>query len=299
MFQFPAGRDPNQFEFEFDSTTQQGSYVIRDALGTSSRPRHGCWRSRPPPWCPDPRRSNGRCSDSGLFLYSTVAFNEPISPSAPVASTLGIKPLGQSTLRLLSVVDCAPPAPVAVIDAQPGLSSNPVNPASTKPTLVIRFRKGLTWMSPRSPPPRSGASPVTSGLFGRLSRPHDVNGDGRKDRLYFFRPSQTGLTCASRSVTIGGTLTVEGHGPAPTRSSRSAALEPAPFTDGEPRTALIVTGRDGRSTARMFLAVDPGVDSVFALALLALQAERCAGEWVAGAQVLDIARRLGVTLEEN
>jgi hypothetical protein len=67
----------------------------------------------------------------------------------------------------------------------------------------------------------------------------------------------------------------------------------------EQEIELIVTGRDGGSTARVFLAFDPGVDSVVALALLALQAERRVGEWMAAAQVLDIARRLGVTLEEN
>jgi hypothetical protein len=39
-----------------------------------------------------------------------------------------------------------------------------------------------------------------------LSKPADLTGDGRKDRLYFFRPSQTGLTCTSTSVTIGGSL---------------------------------------------------------------------------------------------
>jgi hypothetical protein len=62
---------------------------------------------------------------------------------------------------------------------------------------------------------------------------------------------------------------------------------------------LVVHGRDGGPTARVFLAIDPGVDSVYALALLALQAERRVGEWMAAAQVMDIARRLGVTLGET
>ena len=62
---------------------------------------------------------------------------------------------------------------------------------------------------------------------------------------------------------------------------------------------LVVRGRDGGSTASVFLAFDPGVNSIVALALLALQAERRVGEWMAAAQVVDIARRLGVILEEN
>jgi hypothetical protein len=62
---------------------------------------------------------------------------------------------------------------------------------------------------------------------------------------------------------------------------------------------LVVEGRDGGPTATVFLAFDPGVNSIVALALLALKAERHVGELFAAAQVFDIARRLGVTLEEN
>lgn len=49
----------------------------------------------------------------------------------------------------------------------------------------------------------------------------------------------------------------------------------------------------------MILAFDPGVNSIVALALLALQAKRRVGELIAGAQVADIAGRPGVTLGEN
>lgn len=62
---------------------------------------------------------------------------------------------------------------------------------------------------------------------------------------------------------------------------------------------LVAVGRDGGPTASVLLGFDPGVDSIVALALLALKAERRVGEWMAAAQVADIARRLGVKLEEN
>ena len=55
------------------------------------------------------------------------------------------------------------------------------------------------------------ALPVKSGIFKALSTPVDLTGDGRKDRLYFFRPNQTGLTCSSTSVTIGGSLSSGAH----------------------------------------------------------------------------------------
>ncbi|MEX0985015.1 MAG: hypothetical protein WD096_08195 [Actinomycetota bacterium] len=62
---------------------------------------------------------------------------------------------------------------------------------------------------------------------------------------------------------------------------------------------LVVEGQYGGPVATVVLSFDPGVNSVVALALLALQAERRVGEWIAAAQVADIARRLGVTLGEN
>ena len=62
---------------------------------------------------------------------------------------------------------------------------------------------------------------------------------------------------------------------------------------------LVATGRDGGPTVSVFLAIDPGFDSVVALALLALQAERAVGERAAAARDADIAGRLGVTLEED
>ncbi len=62
---------------------------------------------------------------------------------------------------------------------------------------------------------------------------------------------------------------------------------------------LVVEGQDGGPTATVVLAFDPGVNSAMALALHALQAERRVGEWMAAAQLADIARRLGVTLGED
>ena len=142
-----------------------------------------------------------------LYIYSQVAFDKTISPAAPVGSTLGIKPLSGAALRLLNVVACTPTNVVASIDAQPGLSKNPVKISSTKPTLVILVKGSATLDVTKIATAKVGnASPVVSGVFSVLSKPADLTRDGRKDRLYFFRPSQTGLTCSSTSVTIGGTL---------------------------------------------------------------------------------------------
>ncbi len=136
-----------------------------------------------------------------------MPFDQTISPAAPVGSTLGIKPIGGASLRELTVVDCAPAPVQASIDAQPGLSSNPVAPSSGSPTLVILVKGSSTLdVTKIATATVGGASPVTSGVFGPLSKPADVNHDGLEDRLYFFRPNQTGLTCSSTSVTIAGSM---------------------------------------------------------------------------------------------
>ena len=157
---------------------------------------------------------------TGLYLYSKVAFNEPISPAAPVGSTLGIKPLGGASLRNLTVVDCTPPPRPGRVDrCAAGPVHQPGQPRIEKPTLVILVKGSATLNVTTITTAKVGtATPVTSGLFGSLSKPVDLNGDGRKDRLYFFRPAETGLTCASTSVKIGGSMAGRaGHGPGRTR----------------------------------------------------------------------------------
>ncbi len=212
VFEFPANHLPSDFHSAFDANGNV-IYVITDANGNiiESAPKVLTFTTAVRPLIPGGpvfQPFDEANPTDGLYLYSSVAFNEAVSPAAPVGSTLGIKPPGPSTLRLLNVVDCAPPPVVASVDAQPGLSVNVVNPASSKPTLVILVKGSATVdVTAIATAGVGGAAPVTTGLFGVLSKPADVNGDGRKDRLYFFRPNQTGLTCASTSVKIAGTLT--------------------------------------------------------------------------------------------
>ena len=119
-------------------------------------------------------------------------------------------PGGKAAVGVLIVGGCWTPPSYGVgsFDAQPGLSKNPVKISSTSPTLVILVKGSATLDVTKIATAKVGnASPVVSGVFSVLSKPADLTRDGRKDRLYFFRPSQTGLTCSSTSVTIGGTLT--------------------------------------------------------------------------------------------
>jgi len=149
-------------------------------------------------------------STSIMYVYSRVTFSQTIAPAAPVGSTVYIKPIGGASFLVLDVVDCAPAPPVSVtasIDAQPGISPNYVAPSSSGPTLAILVKGSATLDVTKISTARVGAAnPVSSGLFGFLSKPYDVDRDGKLDRLYFFRPNQTGLTCSSTSVVVAGTL---------------------------------------------------------------------------------------------
>ena len=210
VFQFPAGSLPSDFQF-IEGPNGVGSYVKVDGNGNviESAPRVLAFETAPRVIIPGGPLAQPEDFDPTqfLYIYSQVAFDQTISPAAPVGSTLGIKPLSGAALRVLNVVACTPTNVVASIDAQPGLSKNPVKISSTKPTLVILVKGSATLDVTKIATAKVGnASRVVSGVFSVLSKPADLTGDGRKDRLYFFRPSQTGLTCSSTSVTIGGTL---------------------------------------------------------------------------------------------
>ena len=211
VFQFPAGSLPSDYQFIEDPNTFEGSYVKVDGNGNviETVPRVLAFETAPRVIIPGGPLAQPEDFDPTqfLYIYSQVAFDQTISPAAPVGSTLGIKPLSGAALRVLNVVACTPTNVVASIDAQPGLSKNPVKISSTKPTLVILVKGSATLDVTKIVTAKVGnASPVVSGVFSVLSKPADLTRDGRKDRLYFFRPSQTGLTCSSTSVTIGGTL---------------------------------------------------------------------------------------------
>lgn len=213
VFQFPAGSTPSDFQFLEDPNTGVGSYVKFDGNGNviETAPRVLAFETAPRVIIPGGPLAQPEDFDPTqfLYIYSQVAFDKTISPAAPVGSTLGIKPLSGAALRVLNVVACTTPPTnvVASIDAQPGLSRNPVKISSTSPTLVILVKGSATLDVTKIATAKVGnASPVVSGVFSVLSKPADLTRDGRKDRLYFFRPSQTGLTCSSTSVTIGGTL---------------------------------------------------------------------------------------------
>lgn len=213
VFGFPAGSDPFAYQFLFDVGTGQGSYVRFDSNGdvVDTATRYA-FTTAPRVLIPGGPVFQPSEDDPnvGLYLYSSVAFDQAISPAAPVGSTLGMKPLGGASLRLLTVVDCTPPPSdvIASIDAQPWSSVNYVNPKSTWASLKILVKGSAAFnVSQIASAKAGGASPVTGGWYSVLSKPWDRNGDGYKDRIYVFRPSQTGLTCASTSVTIGGALT--------------------------------------------------------------------------------------------
>ena len=219
VFQFPPGANPQDYQAVFDST---GEVVLRyellDGGGNvvDTAPKVATFTTGNRTVIAGGPIEQPTDADPNVieYIYTSVPFTQPISPAAPVGATLAIKPTGGAALRLLTVVACTTPPTdvVASIDAQPGLSVNKVKVSSGLPTLVILVKGSATLDVTTISTAKVGpASPVTSGIFKLLSKPADLNGDGRKDRLYFFRPNATGLTCSSTSVTIAGTLTGGAH----------------------------------------------------------------------------------------
>jgi len=218
VFQFPPGADPQDYSAVFDST---GDVVLRYELvvgGTvvDIAPKVSTFTTGNRTVIAGGPIEQPTDADPSVieYIYTSVPFTDPISPAAPVGATLAIKPTGGAALRLLTVVACTTPPTdvVASIDAQPGLSVNKVKVSSGLPTLVILVKGSATFNVTQITSASVGAAlPVKSGIFKALSTPVDLTGDGRKDRLYFFRPNATGLTCSSTSVTIAGTLSGGAH----------------------------------------------------------------------------------------
>lgn len=214
VFQFPPGANPQDYNAVFDPNTGEVlRYELLDGGGNviDVAPKVSTFTTGNRTEIPGGPIEQPTEFDPTVieYIYTSVPFSQPISPAAPVGATLAIKPTGGAALRLLTVVACTttPPDVVASIDAQPGLSVNKVKVSSGLPTLVILVKGSATFNVTRITSAKVGpATPVKTGIYKALSTPVDLTGDGRKDRLYFFRPKNTGLTCSSTSVTIAGTL---------------------------------------------------------------------------------------------
>ncbi len=219
VFQFPPGANPQDYQAVFDVNTGEVlRYELLDGGGNviDTAPKVSTFTTGNRTVIAGGPIEQPTDADPTVieYIYTSVPFTQPISPAAPVGATLAIKPTGGAALRLLTVVACTTPPTdvVASIDAQPGLSVNKVKVSSGWPTLVILVKGSATFNVTQITSASVGAAlPVKSGIFKALSTPVDLTGDGRKDRLYFFRPNATGLTCSSTTVTIAGTLTGGAH----------------------------------------------------------------------------------------
>ena len=79
---------------------------------------------------------------SPLYIYTSVAFDEAVSPAAPVGSTLGIGVPGKVELRKLTVVDCTPPPPSYTFTGfgAPVDNGGVINVAKAGSAIPLKFR---------------------------------------------------------------------------------------------------------------------------------------------------------------
>jgi hypothetical protein len=166
-----------------------------DIVNFPSGPRHLLMPPQPiDPPSPPPEPSN--------YVFTAGSFTVALPSRVVAGSILGVKPSngGFEFLRL-TAVDCVR----ARIDVLPGVSPNYVVPAVRAPVLPVLVY-GSPTLHVRSVATASvrlgNAAP--SAVPAALTRPFDANHDGALDRVYFFSPAATGITCGQTTVTLVG-----------------------------------------------------------------------------------------------
>jgi hypothetical protein len=153
-------------------------------------------------------------TSDNLYFFSltdfTARFPTGAAQLAP-GDIVGVKPLaGGSTFIDLTVIDCTPPPVTARIDVLPGLRTNYVAPWLRAPVLPVLVY-GSPALSVRAIASVHLQDAAAASVPAILSRPFDANRDGNLDRVYFFSPAATGITCGQTSVTLTGQTTDGTH----------------------------------------------------------------------------------------
>ncbi|MGA8211570.1 MAG: hypothetical protein WB798_15635 [Nocardioidaceae bacterium] len=187
---------------------EAGQVYFEDPDGT----RHqatvvGRVTTRPRAVLATPVPANGNRDASDSFIFTTAPLSVPLRATAP-GNVLGLTPAGHGGGIFVTVtaIDCRVPIRRARVDVVPGSQRNTVHPTQTQELVPVRVFGGprlrvgrisqvhLGEAAPASVPPE----------LEPTLRPRDVNGDGRPDRLYYFRQGDTDIQCIDRDVRVTG-----------------------------------------------------------------------------------------------
>lgn len=203
VWKAPAGFD----SFNLASEDDSGVY-FEDTDGTR-HPAASVGRVTTPPRSVlrAPRPANGDSAVSDNFVFTSASISLPLRGVAP-GDVLGLRPAGHGGGIFVNVVamDCSLPVLKAKADVVPGSATNVLQPKKPEELVPVRVfgRSGLavrriTEVHLGQAPPASVPPELQPSM-----RPADVNGDGRLDRLYYFRQGDTDVMCDDTSVTLTG-----------------------------------------------------------------------------------------------
>jgi hypothetical protein len=204
VWKAPPGFDTFQGGREGDN----GEVYFEDPDGT----RHlatlvGSVTTRPLAVLPTPVPSEGNPNVSDNFVFATAPISVPLRGVVP-GNALGLRPAPEGGGIFVSVtaINCGLPVLTAKVDVLPGSQANTVHPESRDELVPVRIFGR----------PRLGVRKITAVHLGEAApatvpaalqpslRPRDVNGDGRLDRLYYFKQGDTDMQCIDTDVTVTG-----------------------------------------------------------------------------------------------
>jgi hypothetical protein len=163
--------------------------------------------TRPRTLLPAPLPSNGNPHVSDVFVFTTAPISIRLRGVAP-GNTLGLRPVHEQVEGFVSVtaMNCGLPVLTTQVDVLPGSQDNTVHPESRDELVPVRIFGR----------PRLDVRTITTVHLGEAApatvppelepslRPGDVNGDGRLDRLYYFRQGDTDMQCIDTDIQVTG-----------------------------------------------------------------------------------------------
>jgi hypothetical protein len=154
---------------------------------------------------PVPANGNPHVSDN--FVFTTAPISARLRHVAP-GDALGLRPVGGGGGIFVDVtaMDCGLTVLPGRVDVVPGSQSNTVNPNNVDDLVPARIFGSARLRVRRITEVHLGEAAPTSvpPELQPTLQPRDVNGDGRLDRLYYFRQGDTDMMCIDTDVTVTG-----------------------------------------------------------------------------------------------
>jgi hypothetical protein len=169
---------------------------------------------------PTPLPSHGNRHVSGNFVFASAPISIRLRGVAP-GDALGLIPAQQSGSIVVNVraMSCRLPLLTGKVDVRPGSRRNTVHPNNAAELVPVRIFGSQRLHVRRIAEVHLGeAAPASVSPALRPSlRPRDTNGDGRLDRLYYFRQGDTDMMCMDTGVKVTGRTSdhkrFQGHNP--------------------------------------------------------------------------------------